>query len=186
MPRALISIFLAVLCVAPAAAQSLPAGMTMHRVQAGEPDASGWMLAASTEGGFSVRIPLKFNDFTLRESDRNAPAVRTYTVGAKSSEGIKFSATRIVYRDGAESARRYFARFEKGADLKPESVRPRSVGGRRAVDLVLRNASSVAYQRAVLLDADLVLVVLESPRAYEDAAAKLAPSFLDSLAIQRP
>ncbi len=186
MRRALIALSLAVLSVAPAAAQTLPAGMTMHRVQAGEPDASGWVLAASTEGGFSVRMPLKFNDFTLRESDPQAAAVRTYTVGAKSSEGIKFSATRVVYRDGAPSARLHFARFEKGADLKPESVTPRSVGGRRAVDIVLRNASSVAWQRAVLLDADLVLIVLESPRAYEDAAAKFAPPFLDSLAIQRP
>lgn len=184
---------LCVLCIgfaaaiAPAAAQKLPPGMTMHRIQAGEPDASGWVAAASSEGGFSVRMPLKFNDFTLQEPDPAAAALRTYTVGARSSEGIKFSATRIVYRSGAESARRFFANFEQGQGLgaKPERVTPLSFAGRRAVDIVLRNGTTVAYERAVLLDADLVLLVLESPRAYDDAAAKLAAPFLDSLLIQR-
>lgn len=110
--------------------QALPPGMTMHRVQAGEPDASGWMVAASTEGGFSVRLPLKFNDFTIAESDPKAPALRTYVVGTKSQEGIKFSATRIVYRNGAESAKRFFSRFEKGQDLgsTPGRVTPVRVG----------------------------------------------------------
>src|SRR4030095_4903909 len=83
-------------------AQATPPGMKMHRVQAGEPDASGWMIATSTEGGFSVRLPLKFNDFTLEESDAKAATLRSFIVGTKSQEGIKFSATRIVYRKGAE------------------------------------------------------------------------------------
>jgi len=122
-----------------ALSQAMPAGMTMHRLQAGEPDATGWMLAKSTDGGFSVRLPLKFNDFTLAESDPKAPVLRTLTVGAKSQEGIKFSATRIVYRKGAESARHFFARFEQGLDLgsPPQSVTPHTFKGRRAVDIVL-------------------------------------------------
>jgi len=173
------------LLVVPAMGQTLPRGMTMHRVQAGEPDASGWMAAASTEGGFSVRIPLKFNDFTLVESDPKAPTLRTFTVGAKSQEGIKLTATRIVYRKGAESARHFFSRFEKGLDLgsTPERVRPHSIGERRAVDVTFKRKSDVSYQRAVLLESDLLLMIVESPRSHEATAQQVAAPFFDSLSV---
>jgi len=157
----------------------------MHRSQAGELDGSGWMLAASTEGRFSVRLPLKFNDFTTVEADPRAPGERTYTVGSRSSESIALSATRIVYRKGAASAREYFARFEAGRGLgvPPESITPRKVGELRAVDLVLRRSTNVAYQRVVLLDADLLLLIVESPPGHEATVQRLAPIFFESLQV---
>lgn len=170
--------------VSPAAAQKLPPGMTMHRMQAGEPDASGWMLAASAEGGFSVRLPLKFNDFTL-ESEPKAATLRTFTVGAKSSEGIALSTTRIAYRKGAEAAKQFFSRFEKGIGLgsTPERARPHTLGERRAVDLTIRSASAVSYQRVVLLESDLLLMSVDSPLGHEATAREVAASFFDSLVI---
>ncbi|MDZ4834035.1 MAG: hypothetical protein SGJ27_09690, partial [Candidatus Melainabacteria bacterium] len=39
--------------------------MEMHRVQATTKDSSGWYLAASTHGSFSVLLPIPFNDFTV-------------------------------------------------------------------------------------------------------------------------
>jgi len=163
--------------------QTLPPGMTMHRLQAGEPDASGWMLAVSTEGGFSVRLPLKFNDFTIAESDPKSPTARLFVVGTKSQEGIKFTVTRVIYRKGAESAQHFFSRFEKGADLKPERITPQKFGERPAVDLVLRRASDVSYQRAILLDSDLILMIIESPRSHDATAQQLATPFFDSLVV---
>ena len=172
-----------VLLVAAAVAQTPPPGLTMHRTQAGEPDASGWMTAASTEGGFSVRLPLKFNDFTVEESNPQAAALRLFVVGTRSREGIKFTATRVVYRAGAESAQRYFRRFESGQGLAPERITPLVVGERRAVDLVLKRADAVAYQRVVLLGSDLLLMVVESPRAHEETARELATPFFESLVV---
>lgn len=159
----------------------------MHRLQAGEPDASGWMVARSTEGGFSVRLPLKFNDFTFAESDPKAPVLRTFTVGTKSQEGIKFSVTRIVYRKGAESAKYFFSRFERGQDLgaTPERITPHEIAERRAVDLVLRRPSDVAYQRVVLLESDLLLMVVESPRSQDATAQQFVSAFFDSLVVSR-
>lgn len=188
MPRRIAAVFLVVALFAMATsafAQALPPGMTMHRIQAGEPDASGWMLAASTEGGFSVKLPLKFNDFTVAEPDPASPTSRVFTVGTKSQEGIKFSASRIAYRKGAQSAKQFFSRFEQGRDFKPrpERTTPLRVGDRQAVDLVLGSASSVSYQRAVLLDSDLLLMIVESPREHEALVRQFAPRFFDSLAI---
>src|SRR5215471_391032 len=129
---------------------TLPPGMTMHRFQAGEPDATGWMLATSTRGAFSVRLPMKFNDFTVDESDPNAAVLRSFVVGATSQERIKFVAMRFVYRKGAESAQFFFARAEKGEGLPAlERVTPRRIGERRVVDQVLKQASDVGYHRIV-------------------------------------
>ena len=36
-----------------------PRGVTMHRVEAGEMDSSGWATARSTDGGFTVRLPIR-------------------------------------------------------------------------------------------------------------------------------
>jgi hypothetical protein len=159
--------------------------MKMHRKEAGTPDKSGWMLAKSTEGRFSVQLPLKFNDFTITEANPNTPAVRTYTVGARSSERIAVVATRIAYRKGAAAAREYFARFEKGQglDAKAESVTPRRIGPLRAVDLVLKRPGGVVYERVVLLDADLLLMSVEAPRERDATAQQLAATFFDSLQV---
>jgi hypothetical protein len=163
---------------------TLPPGMTMHRFQAGEPDATGWMLASSTPGGFSVRMPIKFNDFTVDESDPKAAVLRTFTVGATSQEKIKFVATRFVYRKGAESAQFFFARAAKGEGLAGlERVMPRQVGERRAVDHVLKRSSDVAYQRTVLLDADLIMMIIESPRNLDATTQQFVAPFFDSLTI---
>ena len=163
---------------------TLPPGMTMHRFQAGEPDASGWMLATSTEGAFSVRMPIKFNDFTINESDPSAPVLRTFSVGATSQEKIKFVVTRMVYRKGAESAQFFFARAEKGEGMPPlERVTPRRIGERRAVDQVLKRASDVSYHRIVLLETDLLTMTIESPRSLDATTLQFVAPFFDSLTI---
>ncbi|MDB6007383.1 MAG: hypothetical protein JWR15_4370 [Prosthecobacter sp.] len=74
--------------------------MEMHRVQATTKDPSGWYLAASTQGSFSALIPLPFNDFTVTENDPKNGSVKTHTVGAKSTEGIKFSVTETPIIEG--------------------------------------------------------------------------------------
>jgi hypothetical protein len=158
--------------------------MKMHRKMAGQPDPSGWMLAASTEGRFSVRLPLKFNDFTTHEP-YPSPVNRTYAVGARSSDETAFVATRIVYRNGAESARQYFAGYEKGEGLgqAPERVAKRQIGALRAVDLVLKKPASVRFQRVLLLDSDLLILSVEFHPSHEAAVQPLAARFFDSLQV---
>jgi hypothetical protein len=157
--------------------------MTMHRVQAGEPDAAGSVLATSTEGGFSVRLPIKFNDFTVIDNDPAAAVARSFTVGGVTPDGVKLSATRVVYREGA-SAERFFAKLTaRGASG------PRPAGGpsaTRTVDLVDRSSSAVVYQRAVLAGETLILLAVEAPGAPSVPPPKMATAFFDSLQITRP
>jgi hypothetical protein len=179
MRQSIAILLLAWLLAGAAAAQE----MRMHRKQAGEPDATGWMSAQSTEGRFSVRMPIRFNDFTVVETNVNAPAERTHTVGARSSEGIALVATRIVYRRGAAGAKEYFARLENGEGLagKPQRLRKRQAAGRPVVDFELGSADSVSYMRAVLLESEVMLLTVEAPRARDEDARLLVSPFFESL-----
>lgn len=166
------------------AGSAAAADVRMHRKQAGEPDKSGWMPAASTEGRFAVWLPIKFNDFTS-EGDSGSPITRVFTVGARSSDKISFVASRIAYRRGAASAREYFARFEKGLGLgaTPEKVAPLKLGRLQAVDLVVKRALDVSYQRVVLLDEDLMLLSVEAPREHDAVVEPVTRVFFDSLMV---
>jgi hypothetical protein len=128
---------------------------------------------------------MKFNDFTVTEKNPGSPAARAHTVGVRSSERIALLATRIEYRKGAQSAKEFFARFEKGQGLgaTPESVRPLKLGALRAVDLALRRPAEVSYQRIVLLDADLLMLSVEAPQEHEALARELSARFFDSLQV---
>jgi hypothetical protein len=165
--------------------QQQPA-MTMHRTQAGELDSSGWTAARSTEGGFTVRLPLRFNDFTIADSNPDSATSKMFVVGAKSVEGLKLTATRISYRK-ADGAATYFARIGRGEGLqtKPQSVKTLTASGRKAVDLQLSSSAAVSYSRYVLLDSDLIVMTVEAPAAHRSTAETLAPAVFESLAIER-
>ena len=166
-------------------AQQQPA-LTMHRTQAGELDSSGWTAARSTEGGFTVRLPLRFNDFTIADSNPESATGKMFVVGAKSVEGLKFTASRITYRK-ADGAATYFARIGRGEGLqtKPQSVKALTASGRKAVDLQLSTRSAVSYSRYVLLDSDIIVMTVEAPAAHRSTAETLAPAVFESLAVER-
>ncbi|MCP1975276.1 hypothetical protein [Bradyrhizobium elkanii] len=66
--------------------------LEMHRAGVAADDGSGWHLAVSSKGSFSVLLPIPFNDFTTRDAQTGEV---THVVGGKSSEGIKFVAVEL-------------------------------------------------------------------------------------------
>ena len=80
----------------------------MHRVAAGTLDEAGWTLAKSTEGEFTVKLPLQFNDFTTIENNPAEPVKRTFVVGGERADGARFLAMRVEYRAGAQAAKLHF------------------------------------------------------------------------------
>src|SRR2546428_8053361 len=69
--------------------------LEMHRAGVDSKDPSGWHLAVSTKGSFSVRMPIPFNDFSIRSSDAKAGEEVTHVIGGKSAEGIKLSVVEV-------------------------------------------------------------------------------------------
>lgn len=165
--------------------QKLPEGVKMHRTQAGTLDKDGWTVAKSTEGKFLVHLPVKFNDFTATISDPTSPVSHTYVIGGKSRQGVKFSATRLVYRKGAEGAKYYFDNFQSGKDFnpKPDHITPVKTELGDAVDVIVSNMTGVSYQRAILVESDLILLVVETPREQDAKAQKYVNAFVNSIEL---
>lgn len=78
--------------------------MKMHRIQATDPLGDGWQRATSSEGAFSVELPLPFNDFRIRSETTDHVEMRSHSIGAKSPGLLAWSATCIVRRDGKLNA----------------------------------------------------------------------------------
>ncbi len=64
-----------------------PVQTKVHRIQAENPIGSGWHLARSTEGKFSVQLPGPFNDATVHEDGEPS-----FMLGATDESGAKFVA----------------------------------------------------------------------------------------------
>src|SRR6266404_1378281 len=88
-------------------------GVTLHRVQAGIPDKSGWVTAESTYGKFSVKVPVPFNDYTVEDTNSSHLVRKVETVGCTNSVGIKFTASRIFYRS-SDTAANVFEKMKSG------------------------------------------------------------------------
>jgi hypothetical protein len=74
--------------------------MKMFRLRAEEPIGDGWHRAVSTEGGFSVELPLPFNDFRSRNTTQDGVDLRTNVVGAKTPGLLAWTASCVARSDG--------------------------------------------------------------------------------------
>ena len=160
--------------------------MEMHRLQATTKDQSGWYIAASTHGSFSVLIPIPFNDFTVTDDDPKIGRIKSHTVGARSAEGIKFSATETPIIEG---------RSPTDLSALPQQLRKpgqtvshidtSSFGGYPSVSFSVKGSSSGAYMRYVNTRNSLIVVILEYPIHQAKAADGLQSIFSSSLKINK-
>lgn len=132
---ALIVMMIAMTVVMPMACAASQPALVMHRQLAGEAGADGWYLARSTKGGFSVRLPAQFNDFSIPASRQdNGHMAELDVVGTKIQDIGKFTATCIRYLDKAPGKDAILAPF-KGMggtpfkDAQGEGVRVHSPEG---------------------------------------------------------
>jgi hypothetical protein len=156
--------------------------MEMHRVQATTRDPSGWYLAASTHGSFSVLIPIPFNDFTVTDDDPTAGRIKTHTVGAKSAEGIKFSATEtpIIVGKSPSDLAALPQQLEKSGQTVSE-IDTSPFAGYPSVSFAQLGATSGVYTRYVKTPKSLIVVILEYPLDQAKVADELKSTFLASL-----
>lgn len=156
-------------------------GIKMHRTQARERASSGWYLANSTNGRFSVLLPLPFNDFSVPGNGKTGVS-RIEVVGTKSGEGIKFIANRIFY-EKEKLIKHYFANFAEGKVFPEARRRMIKVKNYPAVDIAISNSNSGSMQRAIMTTDSIILLIVEWPNEYEKTARALADNFLTSINI---
>lgn len=131
----LIAMMLAVAAAMATACAAPPPSLVMHRQLAGEAGADGWYEARSTKGGFSVRLPAQFNDFSIPASRQdNGHMAELDVVGTKIQDIGKFTATCIRYLDKAPGTDAILAPFKRMGgtpfkDAQGEGVRVHSQEG---------------------------------------------------------
>ena len=154
----------------------------MHRVYAGAFDASGWALAESTNGAFSVRMPGPFNDFSVASGPSDITS-RVEGIAGKAPNGITFTALKQVYREkGTASAQ--FDTFKNGGGLPGATVRPVTPGGGfRAWDIAYGDDTSAGIERVILAGDNLFTLTVEWPDAKADAAVALIKQFIESFRV---
>lgn len=160
--------------------------LVMHRTQAGKPNNNGWYEAKSTEGSFTVFLPIPFNDFTTIWENESGHPAKAFVIGSKSLEGFKFSVVEIQKNNlSPEGAVQEFAAGYK-AQQGPKIFSEKSFNyhGHPATQLQLTDRAMSAVTRFIALSGKNFLLTVEYPSQKNKEVAPLVEPFFDSLVIE--
>ncbi len=147
---------------------------TVHRKDAGEPDSTGWCLARSTEGRFSVRLPTSFNDSTVTMPAEAGVIVMADSIAAHTEHDTSFTAVRTRRSDGKiliSSLDEIAERLKKERRLKSqESI---TVLGQPALEIRTEDGGRIGLLRSLKIEGALYQLGVEY-------APKTAPTTIDA------
>ena len=156
--------------------------LEMHRVGVKADDGSGWHLAVSSKGSFSVLLPIPFNDFTTNDA---ATGETTYVVGGKSSEGIKFAAVELAPSGKTPPD---LAAIPKTLAASPANkvsdVSRSNRGDADVLTLTMANATTTLYMRSIQQNGVRYTLTIEFPNAYRDLVAANRDRFFESFKLK--
>ncbi len=162
----------------PWAALASADGLEMHRLQAGELDATGWAVARSTYGRFSVSLPGKFNDYSVKDKAKDGTPQTAHTVGMKTPSGIRVVAMTLVREDGRVDSR-FLHDFDK-AIAGTVGARRLTQAGMPGVEIVGVRGRVTTVLRAFAGTHQVYLLSVEYPNPAEPEAKSIAPRFMAS------
>ena len=151
----------------------------MHRIQDTTKDKSGLYYGKSTEGHFSVLLPIPFNDFTIKTDEATS-----YVIGSKSEEGIKFSVTEIVKKEKNKAID--LDALLKGfssSSSKVENVRKEKTKYSESISFSVVDKSKGAIFKYINTQNSLFTMIIEFPIAYKKTVEDEFRYFFSSLSI---
>jgi hypothetical protein len=165
-----------------ASAQAQEPKLEMHRVGVNADDGSGWHLAVSTKGAFSVRVPIPFNDFTTYDAGTGEVS---HALGGKSSEGIKFTAveTPVTAKTPADLGA-IPKSFSSNPANKVSDVSRQSKESADSLSFSVTGPTSTAHFRYVRVGGLLYMLSIETPNAYREAVAAMKEKFFGSFKLK--
>jgi hypothetical protein len=177
----LLSLFLPLtLIMLPAVAARAQPKLEMHRSGVASQDPSGWHLAVSTKGSFSVRMPIPFNDFTVRPTDPKSGEV-THVIGGKSSEGIRVSAVEMpASAKTAPSLDKILADFSSKPGNKVTDVQRAAKGDVDTLSFSVSGAQTSAHIRYIKTRTAIYVLTIEFPNAHRNDVAGVREEFFGS------
>lgn len=158
---------------------------TMRQRQAGVPDADGWYAAESADGGFRVRLPTPFNEFSTLAPGEDGIMLASDTVGGVTADGARFLVNCMSRSDGSvdptapAKVAESFSRTEPSA-LQRAVLRGRTTG----MEVRLNSPTRGLFVAQFLVGSKrFCQVSVEQPVPVSRAAEALAQVFLDSFAL---
>jgi hypothetical protein len=163
------------------AARAQQPKLEMHRAGVISKDPSGWHLAVSTKGTFSVRMPIPFNDFTVRSTDPRTGEEVTHVIGGKSTEGIKLSAVEMpASAKSAPSLEKILADFSAKPGNKVSDVQRAVKGDVDTLSFSVSSAQTSAHVRYIKTKSATYSVTVEFPNAHRNDVAGVREEFFGS------
>jgi hypothetical protein len=137
--------------------------LKMHRTATGEPDGDGWCSAASTEGGFSVSLPNRFNDFTITAKAKDGVDIRIFVVGTRDKRRVKFTAAAISRPDGKfiGDLMEQFVETFRNQGLKDS--KPVARFGMQGTEMIVSTPTSYAVMRFYRGPKTAYEIIVEAP-----------------------
>jgi hypothetical protein len=163
------------------AARAQQPKLEMHRAGVDSKDPSGWHLAVSTRGSFSVRMPIPFNDFTVRSTDPKTGEELTHVIGGKSAEGIKLSAVEMpASAKSAPSLEKMLADFSAKPGNKVSDVQRATKGDVDTLSFSVNGTQTSAHVRYIKTKSATYSLIIEFPNAHRDDVAGVREGFFSS------
>jgi hypothetical protein len=154
--------------------------LEMHRAGVNVSDGSGWYLAKSTKGSFSVRLPIPFNDFTTYDTGTGSAS---HVVGGKSSEGIKFAAFERPITAATADFESIPKSFASNPSNKVSDVTRNMRDGVDTLSFAVDGPSSGGYFRYIRAKERMYMLVIEYPKAYRELATANKDKFFASFEL---
>jgi hypothetical protein len=173
---------LACLVIAFDAAKSQQIGMEVHRSDVRSDDGSDWQLAVSTQGPFSVRMPVMFNDYTLRDPREN---LVLHGIAGVSAEGIMFSAGEHPYLKVTPSELRVMPEsYAADPENNISDVRYENNDGIETVYFTAIHRVQGAHYRFVRREDATYILSINFPNERRELATQVKDEFLQSFKLK--
>jgi len=155
--------------------------------QAGEPDATGWIPAHSTSGGFFVYLPALFNELELPPTEMDGENVAVFGVAAN-LEGIKVTAQFWKYQNGIldiEAHKKRLTKKHKWSKYFTRINESSFAGKYPLLEMEIKTPKLEGISQTIITSQGMYLLTVEYKKASERNLA-LAKRFFDSFKIITP
>jgi hypothetical protein len=171
----LAAVLLALTVTASARAQPI-----MHRtaVAAGE--------ATPTDGSFSIRFPVAFNDIELRAEDPAAPTLVVRMLSGTNGEGLRFSATETPLPEQPLPIDAFMEAAGKRPGASVSDIDHEQKDGIEIQSFSLTDAKGGNYFRLIRAKATQYMLVVQFPEASRQQATGMKDDFFGSFRMTRP
>ncbi|MES2678528.1 MAG: hypothetical protein V4635_01525 [Bacteroidota bacterium] len=175
--KLLLSLFVCLFFLCPTGfAQKKPI-TKIHRQKASTKDASGWYYAKSTEGHFSVLLPMSFADYSVIAWDTLGKEIKTFAVGCKSDDNFEFGVMEIPRNKNKVDLKSMIKSF------KPTAIKEEHTAAYSSIFGKVEGGGRYGYIKYVVTPKSLIMMSAECLTPTKSDLDRIYLTFFNSLKL---